>query len=127
MNVMVPIPEKFAARFGSEAELGRRVLEVLALDEYRAGRTSRAELRQLLGFGTRGELDSFLKEHGIVEEATMEEFEQDLADIRHALRSEDENGRKAAAAELVERFKAFRVGKTLGGLSIKDLIAEGRR
>lgn len=127
MNVIVPIPDKFAARFGSEAELGRRVLEALALEEYRTGRMSRPELRQLLGFGTRGELDCFLKDRGIVEDTTAEGLEQDPAGVRHALRNEDENERKAAAAELVERFKAFRVGKTLGGLNIKDLIAEGRR
>ena len=34
---------------------------------------------------------------------------------------------RAEADELVERFRAFRVGKTLGGLDIKELIAEGRR
>jgi hypothetical protein len=34
---------------------------------------------------------------------------------------------RAEADELVKRFRAFRVGKTLGGLDIKELIAEGRR
>jgi len=81
MNVTVPIPDGFAARFGSEAELGRRALVALALEEYRAGRLTRPELRQLLGFGTRAELDGFLKERGIVEGMTMEEFERDLQDL----------------------------------------------
>ena len=30
MNVMVPIPDDLAARFGSEAEPSRRVIETLA-------------------------------------------------------------------------------------------------
>ena len=124
MNVMVPLPEEFAARFGSEAERDRHVLEVLALDEYRAGRMSKAELRQVLGFGTSGELDGFLKDHGILEGTETKEAE---SAIRSALREGDEDEGKAAAAELVEKFRTFRAGKTLGGLNLKDLIAEGRR
>lgn len=81
MNVMVPIPDDLAARFGSEAELGRRAVEALALEEYRAGRMTRPELRHLLGFGTRGELDGFLKEHGLVEGITVEEFDRQMQDL----------------------------------------------
>ena len=81
MNVLVPIPDDLAARFGSEAELGRRVVEALALDEYRAGRLSRPELRQLLGFATRGELDGFLKGHASVEGITVEEFDRQMQDL----------------------------------------------
>ena len=81
MNVMVSLPDGFAARFGSQAELKRHVLEVLALDEYRAGRMSRPELRQLLGFGTRGELDGFLKDRGVVEGITVEEFNRQMQDL----------------------------------------------
>ena len=111
MNVTIPIPDDFAARFGSEAELGRRALEALALEEYRGRRMTPAELQQVLGFSKGSEFDGFLRQHGL---AWMTE-------------SESEEERKTAADELVERFKAFRAGKTLGGLNIKDLIAEGRR
>lgn len=77
MNVTVPIPDDFAARFGTEAELGRRALEALALEEYRAGRLSTAELRRVLGFGSRGELDGFLKARGIYEDYTLEDLERE--------------------------------------------------
>jgi hypothetical protein len=49
MNVIIPIPDDFAARFGSAAELGRRALEALALAEYRAGRMTLSELQRVLG------------------------------------------------------------------------------
>ncbi len=127
MTVMVPIPGELAARFGSEAELGRRVVEALALEEYRAGRMPRAELHQVLRFRTGGELESFLKAHGEASVPADDEFDQDLAGIRLALRSGDEDQRKAAATELVERFRAFAAQHTLGGLSVKDLISEGRQ
>ncbi len=127
MTVMVPIPGELAARFGSEAELGRRVVEALALEEYRAGRMPRAELHQVLGFRTGGELESFLKAHGEASVPAGDEFDQDLAGIQLALRSEDEDQRKAAAADLVQRFRTFAANHTLGGLNVKDLISEGRR
>lgn len=77
MNVIVPIPDDFAARFGSETDLGRRVLEALALEEFRAERLSKAELRQVLGFGTRGELDGFLKDRGLFEDYTLADLERE--------------------------------------------------
>lgn len=81
MNVMVPIPDDLAARFGSEAELGRRAVEALALEEYRAGRLTRPELRHLLGFATRGELDGFLNERRVVDGITVEEFDRQMQDL----------------------------------------------
>ena len=74
---MVPIPDEFAARFGTEAELGRRALEALALEEFRAERLSQAELREILGFGTRAELDGFLKAHGLFEDYTLADLDRE--------------------------------------------------
>ena len=81
MNVMVPIPDDLAARFSSEAELGRRAVEALALEEYRAGRLTRPELRKVLGFATRGELDGFLKDRGVADGITVEEFDRQMQDL----------------------------------------------
>lgn len=81
MNVMVSLPDEFAARFGPGVERDRHVLEVLALDEYKAGRMSRAALREVLGFGTRGELDGFLKKRGADEGMTVEEFDRQMQDL----------------------------------------------
>lgn len=77
MDVTVAIPDDFAARFGTADELGRRALEALALEEYRAGRLSTAELRRVLGFGSRGELDGFLKARGIYEDYTLDDLERE--------------------------------------------------
>jgi len=77
VNVTILIPDNFAVRFGTEAELGRRAIEALALEEFRAGRLSKTELRQVLGLGTRGELDGFLKKHGIFEDYTLADLERE--------------------------------------------------
>lgn len=107
MNVMVPLPDDFAARFGSEAQFRRHVVEVLALDEFRAGRMSADGVRDILGFATPDELEAFLIANGASHGGCDE--------------------RRDAAADLVEAFQAFRAGKTLGGLDVKEMISEGRR
>lgn len=81
MNVTVPIPDELARRLGSSEALARRALEAFALEEYRAERVSRSELRRLLGFETRFELDGFLKDHGLIEAIDIEEFDRQMRDM----------------------------------------------
>jgi hypothetical protein len=81
MNVTLPIPDDLARRLGSGDELARRALEAFALEEYRAGRLTRSELRRLLGFATRATLDGFLRARGIDEAMTALEFDQDRQDL----------------------------------------------
>jgi hypothetical protein len=78
MNVTVHIPDELAARLAAEGgDLERRALEGFALAEYQAGRLTGSELRQLLGISTRYELDGFLKAHGVFEEYTLQDLEQE--------------------------------------------------
>lgn len=82
MSITVRIPDDFARQLSSAGgDIERMALEALALEEYRAGRQSRPDLRRLLGFDTRGELDGFLKTHGINEGMNLAEFEQDRRDL----------------------------------------------
>jgi hypothetical protein len=51
MEVTLRIPDDIAQRLSaSGSDLSRRALEAFALEEYRAGRLTEAQLRQLLGF-----------------------------------------------------------------------------
>ena len=77
MEITLTIPDELARLLGSTGEIERRALEAFALAEYQAGRLTWPELRRLLGFGTRYELDGFLKAHGVNEGMTLEEFERD--------------------------------------------------
>ena len=82
MNVTLRIPDDLAQRLAAGGDdISRRALEAFALDEYRAGRLTRPELRRLLGFETRAELDGFLKRRGIDESMTIEEYERDQQDL----------------------------------------------
>jgi hypothetical protein len=59
------------------SDLERRALEAFGLAEYQAGRLTPSELRRLLGFETRYELDGFLKAHGAFEEYTLADLDRE--------------------------------------------------
>ena len=79
MELTVQIPDELASRMSaSGVDLSRRALEALALEEFKSGHISKPELRRLLGFGTRYELDGFLKAHDVYEDYTLQDLEQEL-------------------------------------------------
>ncbi len=83
MNVSVPIPDDLAQRLSaSGGDLSRRAVEGFALEEYKAGRITKAELRRWLGIETRYELDDFLKEHGVFMNVTAEDVRRDVATLQ---------------------------------------------
>jgi hypothetical protein len=83
VELTVQIPDELASRLReSGGDLSRRVLEALALEEFKNGRITKPELRRLLGFGTRYRLDGFLKSHDVYEDFTMEDFERDRDDLK---------------------------------------------
>lgn len=77
MDVTLPIPDELAAQLGNAGDVSRRALEAFGLAEHRAGRLTRPELRRLLGFATRAELDGFLKAHGVFEDYTLADLDQE--------------------------------------------------
>jgi hypothetical protein len=61
--------------------LSRRALEAFALEEYKSGNLTKPELRKLLGYETRAAMDGFLKAHGVFEEYTLDDLEQERRDL----------------------------------------------
>jgi VIT1/CCC1 family predicted Fe2+/Mn2+ transporter len=77
MDVTVHIPDAIApCLIEGGGDLARVALESVALEALRAGRITEVQLRQMLGLA-RIELDGFLKAHGIYQEYTLEDFEQE--------------------------------------------------
>lgn len=84
MEVTLQIPDDIACHMTEAGgDLPRRALESFALEEFKRGRITKPELQRLLGYGTRWKLDGFLKAHGVYEDYTLEDFEQE----RQALKS----------------------------------------
>ena len=64
-----------------QKELPRAALESLAIEAYRSRALTAAQLRRLLGFETRMQVDAFLKEHEIYD-YSVADFEQDRETLR---------------------------------------------
>jgi hypothetical protein len=83
MDLTVQIPDDLARSMSADGrDLSRRALEALALEEFKSGHLTKPELRRLLDFETRYELDGFLKAHEVYEDYTMEDLEQELEGLK---------------------------------------------
>jgi Uncharacterised protein family (UPF0175) len=77
-HVTLDIPEELSAAISAPGrDLSRTVLEALALEAYRGRKISTAQLRRLLGFESRYELDGFLKTHEVWLDYSVEDLERD--------------------------------------------------
>jgi hypothetical protein len=81
MQVMIDLPEDIAEALACRngADLPRALLERIALEGYRSGDLTHAQVMRLLGFKNRVEVDGFLKQAGIYleySEADLEREEQ---------------------------------------------------
>jgi len=83
MELAVQIPDDIAGRMSASGDdLSRRALEALAIEEFRSGHITKPELRRLLGFESRYELDAFLKAHEVYEDYTLQDLENELEGLR---------------------------------------------
>ena len=82
MQITLELPEDIAQGLGSRwKDLPRVALESLALEAYRSQALTAAQLRRLLRFETRMQVDAFLKEHEVYD-FTADDFEQDRETLR---------------------------------------------
>jgi hypothetical protein len=82
MDVTVQIPDDLASCMGTGSDLSRRALEALAAEEYKRGRLTKPNLRQLLGFETAHQIDEFLRAHDVFEDYTLEDLERERDSLR---------------------------------------------
>ena len=78
MNVAIELPEDVGHHLEETwGDLSQHTLETLALEGYRSGALTAAQVRRMLGFETRMEVDAFLKQHGIYLEYTEDDLARD--------------------------------------------------
>jgi hypothetical protein len=82
MQITLELPEDIVQELRSKwKDLPRVALESLALEAYRSHVLTTAQLRRLLGFETRMQVDAFLKEHEVYDFGAAD-FEQDRETLR---------------------------------------------
>lgn len=78
MHVHLDVPEDVARQFAAEpGGVTRAALEALAAEGVRSGKLSVHQARVLLGMPSRYEMDGFLKTHGILLPATVDDVVRD--------------------------------------------------
>jgi hypothetical protein len=79
MQVTVEIPDEFAAQLvPAGSDPARLLLEESVASAYREHRLTMEQVRQILGFGTRMDVDVFLQKHEIYD-YTVEDFDKDVS------------------------------------------------
>jgi hypothetical protein len=76
VDVTFQIPDELVGSATAEGDLSRRALEAFSLEELRSGRITEPQLREMLGLA-RIQIDGFLKSHGVFQEYTLEDFEEE--------------------------------------------------
>lgn len=84
VNITLDLPEDIARQLSvGWADLGRAALEGLALEAYRTRKLSTEQVRRLVGFATRFELDGFLKQHGVWLDYSVNDLNRDRETHQH--------------------------------------------
>jgi hypothetical protein len=81
MQVTVEIPDQFVSQLVPEGrDASRILLEEAVAGAYRERRLTMEQVRQLLGYGTRMQVDAFLLQHEIYD-YTVEDLAKDMATL----------------------------------------------
>ena len=79
MNIAIELPEDIAKRLTAKwGDLSQRTREAIAIEGYRSGALSQAEVQRFLGLASRWETDALLKRAGVYLEYTESDLAQDL-------------------------------------------------
>lgn len=79
IQVKLNIPDELLKEDG--AQVSRRVFEQFVAEGYNSGRLTYKQVRNLLGFSTRFEVDEFLHDYGVYG-YTVEDLREDLQTLR---------------------------------------------
>ena len=80
MNVAIDIPDEIGQVLATQAGGVRRaVLEAVAIEAYRSGAITPAQVQEMLGLDSQWQTESFLRRAEAFHDYTMDDLEQDIA------------------------------------------------
>jgi predicted HTH domain antitoxin len=89
MQITIELPDDIVNQLQLQpANISRRILELIAADNYRQGRIGAAQVRRMLNFSSRWETYEFLKREKAYLPYTEDDLEQDAQAIRNVLAKE---------------------------------------
>ena len=79
MQLAIELPEDIAEDLRAKwKDLPRHALEAIALEGYRSGALTESQVRRVLGFETRLEVNSFLKDRGVYYNYSPSELDHEI-------------------------------------------------
>lgn len=86
MDIAIQLPEDVVRQLEAEwGDVSQHALEALALDAYRSGIITEAEVGRILKLSSRFEIDAFLKKSHAYLDYTESDLERDIAAIQKVL------------------------------------------
>jgi len=87
VNVAIEIPDEVGrALTAGGADVTRAVREAVAVEVYRSGAITPAQIQEMLGLRSRWETEAFLRRVEAYHDYTTDDLDRDLAAIRNASR-----------------------------------------
>jgi predicted HTH domain antitoxin len=87
VDVAIQIPDDIGQVLAAQAgSVSRAVLEAVAVEAYRSGAITPAQVQRMLGLRSRWETESFLRRAEAYHDYSMADLERDIAAIRDASR-----------------------------------------
>lgn len=78
MKITLELPDDVAQGLEAQVKnLPRALLESFALEGYRSGKLTEEQVRKIVGYGTRMQVDGFLKEHRVYLDYTLEDLDRE--------------------------------------------------
>jgi hypothetical protein len=85
VQVTIELPSDVAEQLQQKwGDVSRHILETVAVEAYRAGQLTTAQVREMLGFSTPMELDALLQRASVYRNPTEDELDRDLDASRRA-------------------------------------------
>ena len=79
MQLAIELPEDIAEDLRAKwKDMPRHALEAIALEGYRSGALTESQVRRVLGFETRVEVNSFLRDRGVYYNYSPSELDQEI-------------------------------------------------
>jgi len=93
MQITLELPDDVAQNLEVQVKnWPRALLESFALEGYRSGTLTEEQVRRILGYGTRMQVHSFLKEHGVYLNYGPADLEEDMQALRQLRERESARG-----------------------------------
>ncbi len=83
MNLSIAVPDDLLQRLQNQwGNVSKRTLEALAIEAYRTGSLTSAEIQRMLKFSSRWQVDSFLKHAQLYFDYSEQDLQHDIEIIR---------------------------------------------